>query len=62
MNKASTNSDLNSQHPSWNIAAASPLDRIKQNTRRWKTAKVKLILIIADVPMQVDRSPEAAGH
>lgn len=62
MKSPNTNNDFRSQQPSWNMAATSFLKAITVKTIKWKTARVKLILMIAEVPKHADKSPEAPGH
>jgi hypothetical protein len=62
MKRAMTNNHLRSQHPSWKTATAVFLASMTQKTIAWKQARTKLILIIAEVPMQVDPSPDSSGH
>ena len=62
MNMPTTSKLLKSQHPSWNIATAVFLASITVKTKKWKTARTKLIRIIADVPIHAVVPPLTSGH
>lgn len=51
MKKQSTNKNLMPHTPSWKIDAAAFLPRITIKTIKWKQARTKLILMIAEGPM-----------
>lgn len=54
--------NLNIQQPSWKTDANVFLASSMQKTNKWKHARTKLILIIAEGPKQADPSPDSYGH
>ncbi len=62
MKKIKTNKNLKNQHPSWNTDAIVFLAQITHKTTVCMQARTKLILIIADGPIQAVPSPDSVGH